>query len=92
MGSCGWSSSGREAAAGQAGHSRAAGPEPGLSPRTGLWTSFSAGFADPSSSHPRSAYLEEGPGTSVSGAEGQGGSFLVPQPPLQAQEFILPQR
>ncbi|KAM7050656.1 anomalous homeobox protein isoform 2-T2 [Molossus nigricans] len=49
------------------------------------------GFADPSSSDPRSTYLEEGLGASLSQGEGQAGSFLVPQPPLQAQEFILPQ-
>ncbi|XP_036133130.1 anomalous homeobox protein [Molossus molossus] len=53
-----------------------------------------ATLAEPSptgDSDPRSTYLEEGLGTSLSQGEGQAGSFLVPQPPLQAPEFILPQ-
>ncbi|KAK1328204.1 hypothetical protein QTO34_011771 [Cnephaeus nilssonii] len=50
----------------------------------------STGFPDPPGSHPQSAFLEEGPGTSVSQA-GQAGSFLVSQPPPQAPELVPPQ-
>ncbi|XP_016058595.1 PREDICTED: anomalous homeobox protein [Miniopterus natalensis] len=49
------------------------------------------GFADPPSSSPQSSYQEESPGTGVSQAGRQVGSFLVTQPPLQAPEFAFHQ-
>nr|KAF6394445.1 anomalous homeobox [Molossus molossus]KAF6403032.1 hypothetical protein HJG59_000686 [Molossus molossus] len=77
------------------------GPASSLVTTQGLWeplalaSDFSGEETIPKSlapsSDPRSTYLEEGLGTSLSQGEGQAGSFLVPQPPLQAPEFILPQ-
>ncbi|XP_008248226.1 anomalous homeobox protein [Oryctolagus cuniculus] len=49
-----------------------------------------AGFAEPSSGHLQSVYLEEGPGPG-SGRAMQVGGFLVTQSLLQTPEFSLPQ-
>ncbi|XP_032969564.1 anomalous homeobox protein [Rhinolophus ferrumequinum] len=46
------------------------------------------GFADPVSGSPQSTYLDEGPGTSVSRAEGQAGSYLVTQAPEFTQSHV----
>lgn len=52
-----------------------------LPPHIKCGISSCAGFADPASGSPQSTYLDEGPGTSVSRAEGQTGSYLVTQAP-----------